>query len=106
MLTAVLKMPGISHSKDSSNTSMEIIAAKSSIAMTAPVSQQKNSEKISMTAPVSYAGFYPGPIVLPSLCLLNIHMETIPRPSGSNGKNKKRKKAKQWQPINIPGTWQ
>ena len=59
-----------------------------SIAMTAPVSQQKNSEKISMTAPVNMqnlSGTYRITFLMPS----KYTMETIPQPLDENVKIKK-----------------
>lgn len=61
---------------------------KASIEMTSPVSQEKNSEKISMTAPVNLqdlSGTYRITFLMPS----KYTMETIPRPLDENVKIKR-----------------
>jgi len=66
---------------DGNNTS------KTSIEMTSPVSQEKNSEKISMTAPVNMqdiSGTYRISFLMPS----KYTMETIPQPLDKNVKIK------------------
>lgn len=76
-----------SNFKDAGNIAFRILfkyidgnnTAKDSIAMTAPVSQQKSIEKIAMTAPVSMqklSGSYRITFLMPS----KYTMETIPQP--------------------------
>lgn len=76
---------------------------KSSIAMTAPVSQQKNSEKISMTAPVNMqevSGNYRITFLMPS----KYTMDTIPRPLDERVKIKK-EKGKTFAAYKYSGGW-
>lgn len=78
-------------------------ASKSSIAMTAPVSQQKNSEKISMTAPVTMqnlSGTYRITFLMPS----KYNMETIPQPLDQTVKIKK-EKGKTFAAYKYSGGW-
>jgi effector-binding domain-containing protein len=78
-------------------------SAKGSIAMTAPVSQQKNSEKISMTAPVNMqnlSGTYRITFLMPS----KYTMDTIPQPLDERVKIKK-EKGKTMAAYKYSGGW-